>query len=91
MTSLVNDLGSGDVGALFLYNVNPLYDYPEAEKIAEGMKSVPLTVSFADRVDETAPAFLDWRFGEFDSTAEFSAAYVETGANAFDSSFEELR
>lgn len=44
-----------------------------------------------DRVDETAPAFLDWRFGEFATTAEFSAAYVETGANAFDSSFEELR
>lgn len=44
-----------------------------------------------DRVDETAPAFLDWRFGEFATSAEFSAAYVETGANAFDSSFEELR
>ena len=44
-----------------------------------------------DRVDEAAPAFLDWRFGEFDSTAEFSAAYVDSGANAFDSSFEELQ
>ena len=44
-----------------------------------------------DRVDEAAPAFLDWRFGEFDSSADFTAAYVESGANAFDSSFEELR
>ena len=44
-----------------------------------------------DRVEEAAPAFLDWRFGEFESTAEFSAAYIDTGANAFDSSFEELR
>ena len=44
-----------------------------------------------DRVEEAAPAFLDWRFGEFESTADFSAAYIDTGANAFDSSFEELR
>ena len=39
----------------------------------------------------TAPAFLDWRFGEFNTTQEFSSAYVESGANAFDSSMEEFR
>jgi hypothetical protein len=42
-------------------------------------------------VGETAPAFLDWRFGEFGSTEEFSSAYVESGANAFDTSMEEFR
>ena len=41
--------------------------------------------------DETAPAFLDWRFGEFSTTQEFSSAYVDTGANAFDTSMEEFR
>ena len=70
---------------------------PEAEAQLDRIRSYALSSDpqglgqLVDRVDETAPAFLDWRFGEFASTAEFSAAYVETGANAFDSSFEELR
>lgn len=70
---------------------------PEAERQLERIRDYALTSDpqglgqLVDRVDETAPAFLDWRFGEFESTAEFSAAYVETGANAFDSSFDELR
>jgi ABC-type transporter Mla subunit MlaD len=70
---------------------------PEAEQQLERIRSLALSSDpqrlgqLVDRVDETAPAFLDWRFGEFASTADFSAAYVETGANAFDSSFEELR
>jgi ABC-type transporter Mla subunit MlaD len=70
---------------------------PEAEAQLERIRSYALTSDpqrlgqLVDRVDETAPAFLDWRFGEFESSADFSAAYVESGANAFDSSFEELR
>lgn len=70
---------------------------PEAEQQLERIRSLALSSDpqrlgqLVDRVDETAPAFLDWRFGEFASTADFSAAYVETGANAFDSTFEELR
>jgi hypothetical protein len=70
---------------------------PEAEAQLERIRSYALTSDpqrlgqLVDRVDETAPAFLDWRFGEFASSADFSAAYVESGANAFDSSFEELR
>jgi hypothetical protein len=44
-----------------------------------------------DRVRDSAPAFLDWRFGDFGSAEEFSSAYVQTGANAFDSTMEEFR
>lgn len=44
-----------------------------------------------DRVDETSTAFLDWRFGEYGSSDEFSAAYVQSGANAFDRNYNELR
>ena len=70
---------------------------PEAEPQLERIRALALSSDpqrlgqLVDRVDEAAPAFLDWRFGDFDSTAEFSAAYIDTGANAFDSSFEELR
>lgn len=44
-----------------------------------------------DRMSDTAPAFLDWRFTEFDSTQAASEAYINTGANAFDSSMDEFR
>ncbi len=70
---------------------------PEAEAQLERIRSLALSSDPArlgqlvDRVGETAPAFLDWRFGEFGSTEEFSSAYVESGANAFDTSMEEFR
>lgn len=70
---------------------------PEAEAQLERIRSLALSSNPArlgqlvDRVEDTAPAYLDWRFGEFDNTQEFSSAYVETGANAFDSSMEEFR
>jgi len=70
---------------------------PEAEAQLARIRSLALSSDpqrlgqLVDRVDEATPAFLDWRFGEFENTQEFSAAYIDTGANAFDSSFEELR
>jgi hypothetical protein len=70
---------------------------PEAEAQLERIRSLALSSDPArlgqlvDRVDDAAPAFLEWRFGEFGSSEESSRAYVATGANAFDSSMEELR
>jgi hypothetical protein len=70
---------------------------PEAEAQLERIRNLALSSDPArlgqvvDRVSAAAPAFLEWRFGEFDTEAEFSAAYVGTGANAFESTFEEFR
>jgi ABC-type transporter Mla subunit MlaD len=70
---------------------------PEAEARLARIRALALASDaqrlgqLVDRVDEAAPAFLDWRFGEFESASDFSAAYVESGANAFDASFEELQ
>lgn len=70
---------------------------PEAEAQLVRIRSLALSSDpqrlgqLVDRVDAAAPAFLDWRFGEFDTTQEFSTAYVETGANAFEASYDELR
>lgn len=44
-----------------------------------------------DRVEDAAPAFLDWRFTQFGSTQEATEAYISTGANAFDSTMNEFR
>jgi hypothetical protein len=70
---------------------------PEAEAQLERIRSLALSSDPArlgqlvDRVDEAAPAYFDWRFGEFSSSEEYSSAYVRTGANAFDSSMLEFR
>ena len=68
----------------------------EAEARLKRIRDLALTSDpqrlgqLVDRVDEAAPAFLDWRFGEFESSTDFTQSYVESGANAFDATFEEL-
>lgn len=54
MLELVKEMNNGAVDALILYGVNPSYDYPRAEEFNAGLKKVKLSVSFADRADETA-------------------------------------
>ena len=53
---LIESMNRGDIQVLMTYGVNPLYDFPDARRFARGMESVALTISFADRVDETAAA-----------------------------------
>jgi Fe-S-cluster-containing dehydrogenase component len=50
--NLVDELGRGEVGALFVYRSNPVYDLPDV--LADRLGNVPLLVSFAARRDETA-------------------------------------
>jgi MoCo/4Fe-4S cofactor protein with predicted Tat translocation signal len=68
MNGLVADMDGGKIGALFIYGVNPAYDYYDAEKFKSALKKVKATVSFNDRLDETtelvkyvipAPHFLE--------------------------------
>ena len=51
---LLQQLRQGQVRALFVYGVNPIYELPGGETLAQQMKQVPLLVSFAQRLDETA-------------------------------------
>ena len=70
---------------------------PEAESQLARIRSLALSSDpqrlgqLVDRVDDATPAFLDWRFGEFATPQDFNAAYVDTGANAFDTTMEEFR
>lgn len=52
--TLVADMNAGTVGALLVHGVNPSYAYADAEKFNSGLAKVKLSVSFADRLDETA-------------------------------------
>lgn len=54
MDQLVADMKGGKVGALLIHGVNPSYSYAKAADFNAGLAKVGLTVSFADRLDETA-------------------------------------
>ncbi len=54
MARLVDEMNAGAVKGLIVYNVNPVYDYPEPEKFFSGMKNAGMTVSLNASLDETA-------------------------------------
>ncbi len=50
----ISDLNSNNVGAVIFLNCNPIYDHGQGSLIYEKIKSVPLTISTSDRIDETS-------------------------------------
>ena len=54
LQELLEEIRRGQVGALFVYRSNPLYDLPDNQALTESLRKVPLLVSFACRLDETA-------------------------------------
>jgi MoCo/4Fe-4S cofactor protein with predicted Tat translocation signal len=50
---LVNDMNGGKVKCLFMYNVNPLYDYHDHDKFLSGIKNTVLTVNMTGSLNET--------------------------------------
>ena len=53
MEEVVNDLNTGKVKALLMYNVNALYDWPNSERILTGIKNTELTVNMAVALNDT--------------------------------------
>jgi Fe-S-cluster-containing dehydrogenase component len=54
MTGLVNDMSKGSIGALFMYGVNPAYDYPEKQEFLEALGRIPITVNMPVFLNETS-------------------------------------
>jgi MoCo/4Fe-4S cofactor protein with predicted Tat translocation signal len=54
MVNLVAAMKAGQVGTLIMHGVNPAYDYMDSAGFVQALKNVPVTVSTADRLDETA-------------------------------------
>jgi len=54
MADLVAAMEAGQVGSVFLHGVNPVYDYYDSKKFTDALSKVPVTVSFAGHMDETA-------------------------------------
>jgi Fe-S-cluster-containing dehydrogenase component len=53
MVKLVADMNSNSVGALFVYDCNPVYNYTDSKKFADGLSKLPLSISFNSSMDET--------------------------------------
>ncbi|HEX2616510.1 MAG TPA: TAT-variant-translocated molybdopterin oxidoreductase, partial [Flavobacteriales bacterium] len=51
---LVKDMEAGQVGAVLIAGVNPVYSLPNGKAFAAALKKVDLTVSFSGYADETA-------------------------------------
>ncbi|GAB4026012.1 TAT-variant-translocated molybdopterin oxidoreductase [Spirosoma koreense] len=54
MNAFINEAKAGQVGAVFFFSSNPVYDHPRGAELAEALPKIALSVSFADRADETA-------------------------------------
>ena len=54
MAELVRDMKGGKVDALITYGVNPSYSWYNASEFNDGLGKVKLSVSFAEKADETA-------------------------------------
>lgn len=53
IVTLTQDLNAGNIGALIVYGANPVYNYFDAAKFAEGLKKCPFTLSYSEKMDET--------------------------------------
>jgi molybdopterin-containing oxidoreductase family iron-sulfur binding subunit len=54
LEELVAAMLRGEVHALLLWGVNPLYDWPRPDELRRALAMVSLTVAMAERLDETA-------------------------------------
>ena len=54
LAELVEEIRGGKISALFIADVNPVYDLPGGAALAEAIRKIPLVVSFANTADETA-------------------------------------
>ncbi len=53
MDQFVGDLNDGNIDAVILYNVNPVYNHPYGMDIEKALDQVELVISTSDRMDET--------------------------------------
>ncbi|GAB3963040.1 TAT-variant-translocated molybdopterin oxidoreductase [Spirosoma harenae] len=54
MNAFIDEAKGGRVGAVLFFACNPVYDHPRGAELAEALPKAQLSVSFADRADETA-------------------------------------
>ena len=53
MVKLVEEMNIGAIGALLVHATNPAYTYYDSKKFTDGLKKVPVTISFNATLNET--------------------------------------
>ncbi len=53
VSQLITDMNAGNVGALIMSGVNPMYTLPNADEFAAGLEKVNMSVAFSMKQDET--------------------------------------
>jgi MoCo/4Fe-4S cofactor protein with predicted Tat translocation signal len=56
LVEFINEAKRGEVAAVLFLNANPVYDYYNTKEITAALAKVPLKISFAASLDETAAA-----------------------------------
>jgi anaerobic selenocysteine-containing dehydrogenase len=79
MATLVEKMKAGDVQAIFIHGVNPVFELPKALGFENALKSVPLVVSFATFPDETALQ-ADYVFPDHQGLESWGYQRVATGS-----------
>jgi MoCo/4Fe-4S cofactor protein with predicted Tat translocation signal len=54
MSSLIKDMNDGKIGAIVMWNTNPVYSHPNGEEFKAGLGKVKLSVAISQHADETA-------------------------------------
>jgi molybdopterin-containing oxidoreductase family iron-sulfur binding subunit len=54
MVSFIEKLETEKIGGIIFFDVNPVYDYPEPEKLIRGMEKLEFTLAIASQINETA-------------------------------------
>lgn len=54
MNAFINEAKAGTAQAVMFFGVNPVYDHPRGAELAAALPKMALSLSFADRADETA-------------------------------------
>ena len=53
IVQLASDMNAGSIGALLVYDCNPVYSFIDGTKFAENLKKLPVSISFNTTMDET--------------------------------------
>ena len=81
VTTLISDMKAGKVGAVIAYNVNPVYNLAQGSEFASALAKVDLSVSFAEKKDETA-AVMNFVCPDHNYLESWGDANPYTGVNA---------
>jgi anaerobic selenocysteine-containing dehydrogenase len=80
LAGLVDKMNSGDVKAMFVHGVNPLFELPAKLGFSEALRKVPLVISFSSTPNETAIQS-DYIFPDHTGLESFGYQRIWTGAD----------